>query len=508
MSAAAELQAYVWLYLDQAMDLRFGAIGNALYKLLDHEWPTGAPSTDTFKPRDVRAPSNAGGGIDYGFDPLANTLWFRRDWPTPPEPSTVGETPITQKRLRNLFDTDREIYKDLMTYFEDPNGYRAWREERGQPVIRSRTEKLLTKHLGVEPTAVRRCRGAVVLGASDPLIWIGVTHNEALIRERDAGKRAMRIQRRIDRAPQEERPTWAIAAEKRYAVAARVTSQPASFTSMMRELMRDRFATTPVNTDTLPLDRMTARLGTEEGDWLITYLPPKPDYGAWADGVKAAMKTGSPDYLLAVTTDTYEHASSAIHTAMVESALTVLVRILDIDGALAWCGPVPWVWSKHYGMSASAKVIKPGDQEHLRTVLRANGESQSALAWDGATNRRIVGSTRQALANGVAALLQAYPERVVIVLEQGIDRTVLRIAEGFTESLVSRGEKDFVIVLHDPLSSEAAAKAGYLVDLMRWTKDQSAVARVHGLIAHTPAAPFDDVQAWLEEHGFQAPLAI
>jgi hypothetical protein len=230
----------------------------------------------------------------------------------------------------------------------------------------------------------------------------------------------------------------------------------------------------------------------------------------WIAGVRAATKTvgGTPDYLLAITADSYEVASDAITTALADSGILAPVRVLDAQAAFGWCGPVPWVWSKHYGTTASAKVVKPGDHEHLRAILHATSTGSPAAAWDGGTNRRVVGSNRQALANGVAAMLQAYPERVIIVLEQSIDREVLRMAQEFANTLAARGHKEFILVLHDPLPGEAEAKAGYLTDLMKWIASQFPAAQVQGLIGHTPAPSFEALQAWLEAQGFAAPLTV
>jgi hypothetical protein len=85
---------------------------------------------------------------------------------------------------------------------------------------------------------------------------------------------------------------------------------------------------------------------------------------------------------------------------------------------------------------------------------------------------------------------------------------VLRIAQGFGDVLARKGHEEFIVVLLNPPPGQADAKARMLHDVMRWITDRTPSARVHGLIAHTPATPFDDVQAWLEQFGFQAPLAI
>jgi len=481
VGAAAEVQAYVWLYLDQAMDLGFGAIGNALYKLLDHEWQTATPSADTFTPRQQRKPSRIGSGIDYGFDPVANALWFRRDWPTPPKPSTLGETPITETRLRNLFDTDREIYKDLMAYFEDSNGYRAWHQRRVEPVFRNRTPKLL-KILHVEEASVRRCRGAVVLGASNPLIWIGVTHDEVLIRERDAGKRVARIQRRIERATAEQNRVWTNLAEQRYGVTQKF-GQPehaAAFTSMMREMIRERYNATPVSSE---FDRMTARLGTEEGEWLVAYLP-NVDTKKWAADLKAATSAGvAPDLVLAITTARYDVANSDLTTALAGTDILVPVRILDVEAALRWCGLVPWVWSKHYGQKASAHIIRPGDEEHLRTVLGASGKSVS-VSWDGSSNRRLIALTPAAVAEAVFAAVRSYDDRIVVVVDHGIDPIVRRIAESWITELQAAAQQKFVIITCIDQPHRAAKQFDDIDVLLKWEN----TPHVHALIGHTPAS--------------------
>lgn len=451
MGAAAELQAYIWLYLDQAMDLRFGAIGNALYKLLDHEWPTGPPSTDTFKPRDARALSNIGVGVDYGYDPFANALWFRRDWPSPPEPSTLGETPITPQRLRDLFDTNRDIHKELMRYHHDANGYCAWREQRVQPAFRNRTHNLITQ-LKVKETAIRRCRGAVVLGASDPLIWIGVTHDEVLIRECDAGIRAARIQRRVERAPSPPTPrAWT-------ALAAADDISDDALRRMALEFVQALFANPSEHHEknlsyTVVPDIAFANLIGSAVFWCTT----KGNLGADLPRLLASLARARPvDWIFVCAASvTPDDVLDAVPTPQQHLGRFL---VLDQRRMLDWLGDRPWIWSRHQGRFAfrACRVLDSVDLQDallpspLRRHVPVTDEVARALPRIERQHVRITGRPGSGKSTAVYHLLRRdFADAMAIIAAPHLQASDADVIRALVQDAPSIGIPRVVLVIDD-----------------------------------------------------------
>jgi hypothetical protein len=477
MSAAAELQAYVWLYLDQAQQLQYSDIGNALYTLLAREWPVAQPNTDTFRRPAERPPSSTGAGVDYGFDVQVGALWFRRDWFT----TATSDSKLTEARRRNLFDTGRELYRALLEFLDDPNGYSAWHGGGVAPVIRSRTQKLI-EVLSVEKTAILSCHGAVVFGTSDPLIWIGTTHDDSVSRERSGSRRAVEIQARVERAPEPRTPSrWASAA-------AEIPLSAGALHRLIRAFVQEHFVIDGEFREGLLHYSMVDAFAFAglTGAAAFWYAPSTGLAELLPHFLAAlAQSAADPNWIFVCTQD--DAAVSEIRHRLLDVKQPLgRFRIVDTATARAWTSLEPWLWTAEVGAILGLNLIVISDRAALHRALvhgpfahlltQCSTFMHPSLASATPTrNARLCVNGRPGAGKSTALsqmLAGSFTGALAIIID-GNDPRIVPIVQMVLED-VWHGDVVFVLDnLQRDLAPGARSRAGLIVPLIETLNDRT-----------------------------------